>query len=99
MHILYVRALTDTCKLFQSLYYFAALFVLFVIYFELYNTNPITIASTHTTPTATTIHASASTMLSSYVIISTNVSINVCKPLNVYVITLIVSPIIFILVL
>ena len=70
IHILYVRVLTDTCKLFQSPYYFAALFVLFVIYFELYDTNPITIASTRTTPTVTTIHASASIHVKASIMLS-----------------------------
>lgn len=68
-HILYVRAIADTCKLFQGPYYFASLFVLLLYFYYLSSINPIAIASTHTTPTVTTIHASASTMFSSFMLL------------------------------
>ena len=46
-HILYVRALTDTCKLFQGPYYFVSLLVLLLYFYHLSSISYcITISST-----------------------------------------------------
>lgn len=69
-HILYVRSLTDTCKLFQGPYYFASLFVLLLYFYHLSSISYcITISIAHITPNAITTHANASTMFSSFIII------------------------------